>query len=1195
MLDRFPADSAAIPENSSPAHIEHRSSQATIGGQEAKDENAVDPKLSTPSSQTSRNAPRTRKNWISNLSAKFSSSSNNANVAVSPPAMVAAASPPNATNMANSDVDDLHTTLPTQASPKTGSSPPRTAVLGGSKLDRHNPFGAAYSPKDKEEEERGDTVHSSAAAALTSTSPKGPSFLTNALRRLSSGQGGAKAATNGHVCERRVMNVDSNRDRCKVPGLDQGKLRRVAFCVDVEIAGVASREFEDDEDEVSPSDRHPQPIEQQKHQRQHQQSLDGGKRKHHQRHDTKAKRSSNDSAVSADLSEAVKKDEADLSLGSSPGEAKVAGGEVKEHTRKQEKKKRSEEERKERKEKRRKNAEANGVLPLILNGDDDDPADASSLCKPQIRPVTDPVRIYRRCCKLRESPVLKRVVDQISLPSSTLAESPGTVGVLDLSKFPMTQQDVATFSDWLAIVPVRKLILEDCRLNDASVRAILSALLATKTVEQMRSRRKRRGKVYSTSAWKEEKYGVVEKVSFKDNARIGPEGWRHISLFIHMSRSLKAIDLTGVPFPKAYGSASSNDVVGIFANSLASRFGCSRLEELLLSECDPSTEDVRKICDGAIAVGLRRLGLANSGLTREGFGHVVRFFAAGKCEGLDLGGNHLCDHLDLFIPALEKNRNLYALSLADCSLTPQALRPLLQALVSEPKLYFVDFSHNSELFSGVQDALATLRGYLPKMPWLKRIHLADVNMTPDHAIALAEVLSECPKLCHLNILENPAIVRLASAKDPSSQEEACALYASLMAAVRVSRTIVALDIEVPGEESSEVVKALASQIVAYSLRNLEHGMEEGLPHPADSSVVPQVPIPGVLQHLVGQVDEGGQDERAPDEDYVIGGTGVVKALGVCLGTIDNVHGDVSVPASGASTPVRMKHAPVVSQRPRDMSKNLLDTARNIRTRIQCALVKEDRAGNDINYSMHFFLPPYGLSYIRHTNNLLLGRLQFLDFTLHRIIRRFEDQFPETRIASQQARSPVLVPSSHPSSDDLQGEALLGSSVCQGNHHDNGTGADDEDHEYLYGNGSNKSLSRSSSVSRIMTSEEGQIHRLGQNLRRDFLSPSLERAGSGGSQLASSVDDAHIVSLHERLEQLHEEQVAGRPSFETVDANKAMEGLGWTVDELWNTQKQDREAFARFKQSQIAAQINSGARKPFPSSHQEESGEKKPEA
>ena len=63
-------------------------------------------------------------------------------------------------------------------------------------------------------------------------------------------------------------------------------------------------------------------------------------------------------------------------------------------------------------------------------------------------------------------------------------------------------------------------------------------------------------------------------------------------------------------------------------------------------------------------------------------------------------------------------------------------------------------------------------------------------------------------------------MKLASASDEASQEEACALYASCMAAVRVSDSIVCIDIDVPTHDSGEMVQALAKQVVAYSLRNM---------------------------------------------------------------------------------------------------------------------------------------------------------------------------------------------------------------------------------------------------------------------------------------------------------------------------------------------------------------------------------------
>lgn len=796
------------------------------------------------------------------------------------------------------------------------------------------------------------------------------------------------------------MNLDESRDRCKIADLNQAKLNRVAFCVDVEIAGVSHCDTDED---APPTNQLRQPLPE-------------SNRQKSKKADAKAEAKSKDKEEAVALRNpqaVVAEKEAPASApapaspstpapareNSSPdtqqfkGQPAVAttnaatsnpttdaqpNGETKDLSKKQEKKKRSEEERKERKERKRRQAVANGSIPLQLDAENDEtdsraPEAGAPRGKTQSHPTTDPVRIYRRCCQLRETPVLKRVVDEISSPSSTLAESPGTVGVLDLSNFPMTVQDIATFSDWLAIVPVRKLILENCALNDESVRAILAGLLSTKTVEQMRYRRRRTRRSDSPST-KEARLGVIEKLSLKNNPRIGREGWRHIGLFIHLSKSLKAIDLTGVPFPKPRvpdGSTQSqvppDDVCTIFSDALAARFGGDHLEELLLSECKPRVDQVKKICDASTKMGLRRLGLANNDLTREGLEHVVEYLKAGRCEGLDLGGNSIKNDLDLIADAIEPELPLLALSVADCALNPSVICPLLQAFTKLHNLRFIDFSHNPELFSTQPNALGSFRRFLPKMPSLKRIHLADVDLSPDHVIGLAEILPECPSLCHLNMLENPQIAHLASAVNPAVQEEACAVYASMMTAVRVSKTIIAVDIDIPTAENNEVVKALASQIVAYSLRNLEGGaIAEELSETVMTPGAKDVPVPEILQHIVGHnspADEpcgDEEDEPAPDEDYVIGGTGVVKALGVCLGNLDqqgaDASGDQSTPASGTTTPKRRKSRGVVTKRPRDMSKNLLESARNIRTRIQFALVREDRAGNDANYRKSYSNP-----------------------------------------------------------------------------------------------------------------------------------------------------------------------------------------------------------------------------------------------
>ncbi|KAJ5771298.1 uncharacterized protein N7511_003349 [Penicillium nucicola] len=1111
-------------------------------------EKIEEPKTSTPSPASRKSDPKPigrRNSWISNLSSKFSSGS----------------------------------TPPSQSSLKASPASPKTT----SPLDTHNPFGAAYSPRDKEEEKKDDSN------PFTSTSPKGPSFIHNALRKFSSNSGGLpKLNANGSICPRRVMNIDQNRHRCKVPDLDQAKLNRVAFCVDVEIAGISHR---DDDEEAPPTNQLRQPLPE--------------SNTHKSKKAEIKSKDSEEAAALKDPEAVLAKEDASLPTPApatgdavtqspsspedtttpKPSTESAPNSEGVDPTRKQEKKKRSEAERKERKERKRRQAVANGSVPLQLDaGHDEEETEGSPpgavKSKTQSHPTTDPVRIYRRCCQLRETPVLKRVVDEISKPSSTLAESPGTVAALDLSNFPMTSQDLTTFSDWLAVVPVRKLILENCALTDVSVRALLAGLLSTKTVEQMRYRRRRSRRPESPGMKDHERYGVVEKLSLKNNPKIGREGWRHISLFIHLSKSLKAIDLSGIPFPRGQieidgsgaGQTQTVDVSAVFASALAERFGGDHLEELLMSECYPSVDVVKQICQASIKMGLRRLGFANNGLTREGLEHVVEYLKFGQCEGLDLGGNAIKDDLDLITNAIEPEQPLLALSLADCSLNASMLCPLLQALTQIHNLRFIDFSHNRELFSTQPNALGMFRRFLPKMTSLKRFHLADVDLTSDHVIGLAEVLPECPSLCHLNILENQQIENLASTTDAVTQEEACALYASMMVAVRVSRTIIAVDIDIPSAENNEVVKALASQIVAYSLRNLEGGaIAEELSDSCDHIGTKEVPVPEILQHIVGHTiaseepcDE--DNEAAPDEDYVISGTGVVKALGVCLGNLDQqqgleVLGDQSVPASGTNTPRRRKSRSVVTKRPRDMSKNLLESARNIRARIQSALIREDRAGNDANYR----------------------RLQFLDITLHRMIQRFEDEYPETRITPQTAPA-VSAPdsSSQHSNEDGTGSVTTGGNFNNGQVDENGADEEDGDHFAVR-------LSRASSMtslhSRAMTSQEGHIHRIGQNLRRDFLKPSL---APGSGEEDEDNDNSHIAALRQKLDRLHNEQAFS--NFDNIETDRAFEELGTTVDELWAAQQQDAEGFERFKQSQIAAQINSGLRHRTNPEHKKDSGE-----
>lgn len=387
------------------------------------------------------------------------------------------------------------------------------------------------------------------------------------------------------------------------------------------------------------------------------------------------------------------------------------------------------------------------------------------------------------------------------------------------------------------------------------------------------------------------------------------------------------------------------------------------MEELIMAECGLSTDCIGKIVDGVMKCGATRLGLAGNNINREGLGHVIRYLQSGKCEGLDLGGNDLREDLNMLAEGLDPKSAMWALSLADCNLAPSSLESLLPALVQLPNCRFIDLSHNRDLFLIQPTALGLIRKYVPQMPMIKRLHLMDVAMTPEHAIALAEVLPEIQSLAHLNILENHLLSPLASAKTEAMQEEACALYASLMAAVRVSETIICIDVDVPSQDSSEIVKALAKQVVAYSLRNLERLPLAETSDSAKAAMVDphggekQLTVPDILLHLVGHVDgfpeNHDNDDPAPDDDYIVGGTGVVKALDICLNRAADGRRDsrdMSAIHNGIEAPKKVLQGSEVSKgKAREMSKNLLDSARKIRARLQPALIKEAKAGNDMSY------------------------------------------------------------------------------------------------------------------------------------------------------------------------------------------------------------------------------------------------------
>lgn len=632
--------------------------------------NGTPPKASTSPNMSRRNS------WLSSISSKFSGSPSSSHTSISP-----------STSPAASPVE------PPVQRPAGPSAPKNAVLVHGVKDDGDAPY-------------------------VPAPPRSGPSFLQSALRRLSSSGGQLSGSAKGHhgLCERKVLNVDHHRERCPISGLEQSKLRRVAFCVDVEIASGPRYVDEEESDEIDNKNKERIKRSKEKGEGAALKNTNNSISEMEQDDTSKTNVSKPDEKLTESAQPKASENTPEAAGSSPPIE--------KDNTKKKEKKKRSEEERKARKEKKRRLAEANGTIPVELKIDESDsslsPTSNTATPKTHASPTTDPVRIYRRCCQLRETPILKRIVEQLTASVATAA-MPGLVAKLDLSGYWLQLPDLVTLGDYLAVVPVKELIMENCGLTDEGVRVILAGLLAAKLPTYGRKSHTRKVGQYPQG-------GIIESLVFKNNNKIGKDGWRHIALFINMCRSLKVLDLSRIPFPQdtttpttgsghlkktdSNTSHTSNEVSCLLSKAIGDRLAGPEFELLNLGHCGINSEQLDGLVDGIIKSGLRRLGLAGNGITSVGMEHVARWIKFGKCEALDLVGNDLKDSMEIVANALDEDNKIYALSLADCNLNPDSLWPLFPALAKLKNFKFIDLSQNHDLFESNPSALSLLRRYV---------------------------------------------------------------------------------------------------------------------------------------------------------------------------------------------------------------------------------------------------------------------------------------------------------------------------------------------------------------------------------------------------------------------------------------------------------------------------------------------------
>jgi len=219
-------------------------------------------------------------------------------------------------------------------------------------------------------------------------------------------------------------------------------------------------------------------------------------------------------------------------------------------------------------------------------------------------------------------------------------------------------------------------------------------------------------------------------------------------------------------------------------------------------------------------------------------------------------------------------------------------------------------------------------------------------------------------------------------------------------------------------------------------------------------------------------------------------------------------------------------------------------------RLRPALIREDQARNELNYR----------------------RLQFFDSTLERIIQRFEDEYPETKV------EPLPSPPdrknqfefSPPPGASYMGSSPPGPSLDRVLSSEEVIDAEADDTDlhglHLARNGSNASL-----AARAQMLEEGQMHRFGQEFRRKIMKPTGTLDYEHGTTTEDEPEPAHIAQLRERLERYTGEELKREVEKHGVD--NVITELGFSMQELSMLEKSDPEGYEKFRQAQMAAELN----------------------
>lgn len=209
-----------------------------------------------------------------------------------------------------------------------------------------------------------------------------------------------------------------------------------------------------------------------------------------------------------------------------------------------------------------------------------------------------------------------------------------------------------------------------------------------------------------------------------------------------------------------------------------------------------------------------------------------------------------------------------------------------------------------------------------------------------------------------------------------------------------------------------------------------------------------------------------------------------------------------------------------------------------------------------------------------------------------MIYRFEDEYPECRVSPpspQQPASPTYSfdsIGSPPPAEDMTSSVATLATETSGLSLD----SDLEDDDPVRSSGTLRRSSDVSLANRALALEEGRIHRLGSKVRQDLVTHHQQQASTSSVSYAppfSPSSSSPPTSTAEWAPGSHMAGVAQKmgdmsgPELKTVVDTAGWEGvmlkLGANMEELRQLQMKDPVGWAQFKESQLIARANVGAR------------------